>query len=111
MVCNSCQQKAQNQNTLNQQINPSIDILQLQNMSTEQKLDLYRQGYRIPTNPYNIGVQSLAVKDIGTGQMIVFGLFSYGAYASYKSGHNIIAIVLGALGLGSAIDIYQNYKK
>ena len=99
MTCNSC-----NQNTRQNEKGISLD--QIQNMYSEHILDLYRQGYRIPET-----TESLTIKDIGTMQYIWFGLFSYGSYASYKSKHNIWAIIFGGLALGSFGGIYTNYKK
>ena len=92
MACNSCAEKRK------------INIVQMQNMSEEQVLDLYRQGYKLSE-------ESLAVSDIGTMQYIWAGLFSYGSYASYKSKHEIWAIIFGGLALGSLGGIYTNYKK
>jgi hypothetical protein len=84
-----------------------IDVTQIENMPLGNIVDLYRQGYKLSES----SVESLAVKDIGTMQYIWLGIFSYGSYASYKSKHNIWAVIFGGLALGSASGIYTNYKK
>lgn len=108
MTCTSCNQSSSQINTAVDMT--QIDIAQMQNMSVDQIINLYRQGYKIPEN-VGFKESSLAVKDIGTMQYIWFGLFSYGSYISYKSKHNIWAIILGGLALGSLGGIYSNLKK
>lgn len=111
MTCNNCKQN-QMQMDITQTRNLSID--QMQNISIDKIMDLYEQGYRVSntSNTLNTSnIQSLAIKDIGTAQYIWFGLFVYGSYASYKSKHNIWAIIFAGLSLGTAGAIYTNYKK
>jgi hypothetical protein len=84
-----------------------IDVMQIENMPLGNIVDLYRQGYKLSES----SVESLAIKDISAGQYILLGVLSYGSYRSYKSKHNIWAIIFGGLALGSASGIYTNYKK
>lgn len=109
MACNSCNQRQKQMNIVQIQ---DLPIDQMQNMSIDQMVDLYEQGYRIPRSDIKSSdIQSLAIKDIGTMQYIWLGLFTYGSYKSYKTKHNIWAIIFGGLALGSAGGIYTNYKK
>lgn len=102
MVCNSCQHNKTLDNN-----SKRIDPVQMKNMSFDGIIDLYRQGYQL----YGSGIESLSIKDIGSMQYIWAGLFSYGAITSYKSKHEIWAIIFGGLALGSLGGIYTNYKK
>lgn len=98
MTCKKC---AQASNKM------QLDISQIQNISEEQTVALYKQGYRLSES----NIQSAAIEDVSAWQYMWLGLFSYGTYKMHESKHDIIAIILGALALSTAGGIYGSIKK
>ena len=84
-----------------------------QNMSIDQMVDLYRQGYSIDVPNYhnqnlnNPNIQSLAFKDVTTSDCIWVVAWSYLAYWLYNNDHPWLAAVPGLFAVMDAGTILE----